>query len=30
VTAEITMPVDRDSDLCAFCDARGMDYSFES
>ena len=30
VTAEITMPVDRDSELCAFCDARGMDYSFES
>ncbi|MEP1541244.1 MAG: YigZ family protein [Marinobacter sp.] len=30
VAAEITMPVDRNGDLHAFCDARGMDYSFES
>lgn len=30
VTAAISLPVARASDLCSFCDARGMDYSFES
>lgn len=30
VVAEITIPVDRNSELAAFCDARGMHYSFES
>ncbi|HEY9118748.1 MAG TPA: YigZ family protein [Marinobacter sp.] len=30
VAANVTLPVDRESDLCAFCDARGMDYSFAS
>lgn len=30
VVVGITIPVDRNSELSAFCDARGMHYSFES
>lgn len=30
VAVDITLPADRNSELSAFCDARGIDYSFES
>lgn len=30
VVVDITLPIDRNNDFSAFCEARGMDYSFES
>lgn len=30
VVVDITMPVDRNQEFSAFCEARGMDYSFET